>query len=190
MSNLQLNIIKIMKNKENPNRYKNYYLLLILQFLFFISCSPIRYMSDHLEPNTEPITGSYSIEGECEKGVSSIYKIRVSNAIHSFMTNEGFHISESPDILIQFFLKERTNSYLTSECNYYTRWGKGEYCELRTIEYEEGSIIIDFIDTDSQTIVWHGVIKSPAFDYIKNPNDKINKYVNKLLKQYYNKNNN
>lgn len=149
------------------------------------SCSSIRYVSDHIDPESQPLRGSYMIEGECEKKVSEIYEIRVSNAIHTYMRDKGFNNSENPDILIQFFLKESLNAYIAEECNYYGRWKSGENCALKVVNYEEGSIIIDIINTKNQSIVWHGVIHSPPFDYINNPNENINKYVHKLLSEYY-----
>jgi len=157
---------------------------IILASVLISSCSSIRYESDYLNPDLKPLLGSYLIEGECEDRVSKIYEIRVANAIHKFMANKGYHKSDNPEILIQFFIKESSISYLVNECNYYGRWAYGEQCALKAMNYEEGTIVIDIISTANQGILWHGVIKSPAFDDINNPNENINKYVNNLLSKY------
>jgi len=148
------------------------------------SCSSIRYYSDHIDEGANLKGTTYNVEGECQKGVNPIQEIRVSNSIHKYFQSRGYERSESPDILIQFLIKEENNSYLTQDCDYYRRWGYGEQCALKVVNYTEGSIVLDVIQTDSQSIIWHGAIFSPKFVYIQNPDQKINQFVNKLLDKY------
>ena len=162
-----------------------------MKYLFFftlisvtLSCSSARYFSDYLGEGPNLIGTTYNVEGDCQYGINRIQEIRVSNSIHSHFQSRGFERSENPDILIQFFIKEERNSYLAQECDYYSQWGYGEKCSTKVIDYTEGSIVIDVIQTKSESIVWHGAIYSPQFDYIKDPDQKINQYVNKLLGDY------
>ena len=129
--------------------------------------------------------GTFSVEGECEKGVSKIHEIRVANAIHNFLSEEGYERSENPDLLIQFFIKESAKSFLTQECDYYERWEHGEQCAVRVVNYQEGSIVIDIIDTQNQSIIWHGAIYGPPFNELQDPSEKINRFVGTLLDDYF-----
>ena len=161
---------------------KNVIFFALISLLF--SCNSIRYYSDHLEETPILKGKTYSVEGDCQRGVNRIQEIRVSNSIHDFFQSRGYERSENPDVLIQFFIKEERNSYLTQECDYYGRWMYGEHCSTRVVDYTEGSIVVDVIQTNSESIIWHGVIYGPKFDYIKNPNQKISQYVDKLLGDY------
>ena len=159
------------------------YLLLILTTL--LSCSSIRYVSDHLDKDYYAPLGKYAIEGECDRAVSKIQEIRISNAIHEFLQDQGYSRSDDPDFIFQFFVKENQQSYFTRECDYYGRWVYGEHCQSKVVSYKEGSIVIDVIDAQTQSIIWHGAAYSPPFDQINNPGEKIPKYVNKLLGDYF-----
>jgi len=161
---------------------KNIVFFALTAILF--SCSSVRYYSDHLEKDSYLKGTTYNVEGECQKGINRIQEIRVSNSLHKNFQTRGYERSDSPDILIQFFIKEERNSYLTEECNYYGRWVYGAQCSTKVVNYTEGSIIFDVILTNTQSIVWHGVIYGPKFDYIKNPDQKITQYVNELLGNY------
>jgi len=163
---------------------KNRLIIFSIVFLSF-SCSSIQYFSDHLDPESPPLKGSYLVDGECDIEESKLHEIRVSNAIHKFMRENGFRESAEPDILIQSFVKETTKALITKECNYYGRSDYGGQCALKISTYEVGSIVINIVDAESKTIVWHGAIQSPAFDDLSKPNEMINKYVKKLLKNYY-----
>jgi len=160
-------------------------LIIVLSILFVFSCSPVRYVSDHLSDAYYPAITTYNIEGECQNLVNKLQKIRVENAIHQHFQNYGFEQSDSPDLLIQFIIKEQRESFLSQECNYYGRWIYGEQCFTKVINYTEGSIVIDIINTDTQAIIWHGAIYSLPFDQIKDPNHKISEYVYKLLGDYF-----
>ena len=160
------------------------YILLFTFISILSSCSSIRYYSDHLDEISNLKGTTYSVKGECQKGINRIQEIRVSNSIHNHFQSRGYERSESPDILIQYFIKEERNAYLVRECDYYSQWGYGEHCSTKVIDYTEGSIVIDVIETNSQSIVWHGAIYSPKFDSIKNPNQKIPQYVEELLGRY------
>lgn len=149
-----------------------------------LSCSSVRYISDRLDENYILKGTTYNVEGDCQKGVNRIQEIRVSNSIHNFFQSRGYERSDSPDVLIQFFIKEERNSFITQDCDYYSRWHFGQQCATKTVYYTEGSIILDAIQTESRSIVWHGAIHGPKFDYIKNPNQKIDQYVAKLLDDY------
>lgn len=150
----------------------------------FLSCSSIRYVSDHLDASATIQGTTYKVEGDCQAGISRIQEIRVTNAIHKYFQAQGYTRSESPDILVQFFIKEENNSYLATECDYYGRWAYGESCSVKVVNYVEGSIVIDVVQTDSKAFVWHGAIYGPKFDFIDNPNKKIGQYVDKLLDDY------
>lgn len=152
------------------------------------SCSTVSYMTDNLKQVDIPNFRTYATEDNCDdKEINPIMLQRVKNAIDINMRDNNIVRSSNPDMLVQYFIKNEVKTSF-SQCRIdYDRWVGGEDCRNKVISYEEGSIIIDFVDTNTSTIVWHGAIRGPSFNYMKDPDTKINEMVTNLLDHFFEK---
>ncbi len=159
--------------------------LFFLVFFLLISCSPILYVSDHLNSFDPLQYTTYGMEENCGDEINPIMAIRIKNALEKNLRQNGYENHENPDLLVKYFIKNITKKYVEECTNEYDRWHGGETCKARVISYEEGSIVIDIIDTNNNTIIWHGAVRGPSFENIKNPNSRINEMIDELLEYYF-----
>ena len=68
----------------------------------------------------------------------------------------------------------------------YLRWEGGTKCIDRVITYEEGSIVVDMINTKNNTIVWHGAAYGPSWSKLSDPNKHVNKTIENLMIRFFN----
>lgn len=160
-----------------------------LLFLIFIctisySCSPTRYFTDTL-PSTEiPSFSSFDVEDHCDEDVNPIMAIRLDNAVKTKLMQKGYSLSNTPDILVKAYLKEEDKMYI-QPCSHFDRWEGGVYCETRFINYEEGTVIIDLINTNTNKIFWHGAATGTPFNQMSNPNEDIQRIVDELFNRLF-----
>ena len=132
--------------------------------------------------------------------ISELDKRRILQAIDSELTKKGMTKSETPDLLIGIFTKEKEQVDVSS---YYGGWGYGwgygygwypywgygwnpyywggyPYVSTST----EGTLFIDFVDTKKNELVWQG----EGVGYLTQDRSKkealINEFVAKILAQY------
>lgn len=109
---------------------------------------------------------------------------RVKSAVNNQLVAKGYQQnSENPDFLIAYHtgLKEKVNvsSY---GYGYYPRgryygWGGGSYVDVH--QYEEGTLILDFVDAKAKQLIWRGAA-TKALESNPSP-EKIEKNINKVI---------
>jgi len=117
---------------------------------------------------------------------------RVQNAVKREMAAKGVTMATtSPDLLIAQHLGKTgkveviNHGYRYGGYGGYGRYG-GRYGGVSTYEYEEGSLILDFVDATSKELVWRGSIKAEV-QYVNSTEEReklINTAVGKILKDY------
>jgi hypothetical protein len=124
--------------------------------------------------------------------INSLNVERVKNAVNAEMKAKGLMMtSDNPDFLIAEHLGKKDKVQVTDWGYGYGPhggywggyWGPGG---VSTYEYEEGSLILDFVDAKSKKMIWRGVAKA-QIDSADTPEKKeklINEAVNELLKNY------
>jgi hypothetical protein len=122
--------------------------------------------------------------------IDSISLERIRNAVYNQLESKGLTVSEkNPDFLIAVYLstKERL-----SVSNYggpypYPHYEYGPYWGTLTIrQYEEGTLLLDFVDTESKQLIWRGSAKSDL-DSVRTPQKReevINEAVQKILENF------
>lgn len=160
-------------------------LLVLLLAIGFSSCSKVIYISDPLENTDFSVYQTYGTEEHCDEGISSLNAQRIKNAVEVNLRKNGYTVSNNPDLLVKYFVKNTTKKIVEECSDYYDRWTGGETCRERVVNYEEGSIVIDFIDTHKNTIIWHGAAKGPSFQKLSKPGEDINNMVKKLVDLYF-----
>ena len=150
------------------------------------SCSSTQYFSDSLENVDISKYQSYMTEDNCADDINPIMQLRIKNAIEKNLKNNNYKKDPNADVLVKYFVKNLSKKYVEECRDEYARWEGGKICQERVINYVEGSIVIDIIDTATNTIIWHGAAFGPSWSTIKDPNKKVDEVVNKLLERYFN----
>jgi hypothetical protein len=126
--------------------------------------------------------------------ISELDKKRILQAIDSELGKKGMTKSDTPDLLINIFTKEREEVDVNQ---YYNGWGYGYGWRGYGYGYPyywggypyvstsvEGTLFIDFIDTKKNELVWQG----EGVGYLTQDRSKkeavINEFVAKILMQY------
>ena len=124
--------------------------------------------------------------------IDSLNVQRVKNAVNAEMKAKGLMMtSDNPDFLIAEHLGKKDKVQVTDWGYGYGPhggywggyWGPGG---VSTYEYEEGSLILDFVDAKSKKMIWRGVAKA-QIDSADTPEKReklINEAVNEILKNY------
>ena len=120
-------------------------------------------------------------------GVNSLVVQRIKNAVNTELKAKGLTItSDNPDILIAEYhgKKEKLNisdwGYRRVHRYSYTPSGVSVYT------FKEGSLILDFVDAQSNKMIWRGSAKA-QLDGVNTPEESerlINKAVKIILEKY------
>lgn len=164
-------------------------------FLLFAvaSCSSVKVYSDY-DKNvnfSQYKTYAFHKRGIDKVEISEFDKKRILHAIDNELTKKGMSKSETPDLLINIFTKEREQidvSQYNAGWGYGWGWGWNPYLWGGRTTYittsTEGTLYIDLIDAKKKELVWEG----EGVGYLtQNRNDKdkqINKFVAKILEQF------
>lgn len=175
----------------------------LLVVLFLSSCTSVRVLSDYDRAANFNEYKSYAFykTGIDKAQISDLDKKRILRAIETEMGSKGFVKSDSPDILVSIFTKEREqvdvyNNYWGGGFGwgwspYYwgggfgPGWGwgwGGNSVSTRT----EGSLYIDLIDAKNKELVWQGkgVGTLSNSKNIEKKEARIQEFVSEILQQY------
>jgi hypothetical protein len=127
--------------------------------------------------------------GDSTRG-SPFIKQRVHGAVEGFLVKNGY--IKSPDGKADFLVATRLTVVKKVEVDRSWDGGPGfrhfgdSAFETRIDEYDEGTVIIDFLDAASQRLFWRGT-GTRRINLSASPQesaDTINKWVSEILKQY------
>jgi hypothetical protein len=179
----------------------------VLALIVLSSCTSVRVLSDYDKEVNFSSYKSYAFykTGIDKAQISDLDKKRILRAIESEMAAKGFVKSENPDVLVSIFTKEReqvdvySNNFGWGMGGGFGGWGWGGFgpgfgwggfgpgwggnnVSTRT----EGSLYIDFIDTEKRELVWQGK-GDGTLNTTRNIEKKelrIKKFVSEILTQY------
>jgi len=159
------------------------FLLLILS-----SCSSVRVNSDY-DKNvdfSQYKTYAFQKSGVDKVEISDLDKKRILRAIDVEMIKKGFTKSETPDLLVNIFTKEReqidVNQYNTS-----WGWGWNPYLwggQTFVTSSTEGTLFIDLIDAKKKELIWQGEGEGYLTKVRSEKEARINEFVSKILAQF------
>jgi len=166
------------------------YLLLIL--LVLTSCQSVRVVVDY---DKSAQFASYKTFGFLKEGIdraeiNDLDKRRVLRSIEAVLIEKGFTKSETPDILVNFFTKERQEININN--NNYGGWGygwgwgpfMGAQMNISTSTTIQGTLFIDLIDTTKKELIWQGVGKGTLAAKVERKDEKIQNFVTSILSEY------
>ena len=125
---------------------------------------------------------------------NSLVGNRIKNAVDKELTSKGFQkdADGNPDFNVMYYLtvKEKVD---VSSSGYGYPWGYGYgygyrygygYGGIYTFEYDEGTLILDVIDPETNQLVWRGWYVDALKDGDKINDEKIALAVNHVLKDF------
>lgn len=169
-------------------------LLVFFNIGFLISCSAVYDISYDYDRTTDFTSlRSYSWLPVPEKSnINSLDSVRIKFAVNAQLENKGFEKALiNPDFLIAYHLgtKDKVNvrPWGYGYGSYGRYWGGyWGYEGVSVYQYEEGTLIIDFVESNSKNLLWRGAAKS-VVDDAKTPEERdkmINEAVQKILNNF------
>lgn len=162
-------------------------------FLFILaSCSSVRVNADY-DKNVDFSsfkTYAYHKNGIDKVEISDLDKRRILRAIDAEMLSKGLTKSESPDLLVNIFTKEREQVDVNQfNAGWGFGWGFGWspffYGGNTSINrYTEGTLYIDLIDAKKKELIWQGDGEGVLTQNTEKKDQVINEFVTKILAQY------
>lgn len=167
--------------------------ILPLFLLFFlISCSSVKVNSDYDKKVdfTQFKTFAFYKKGIDKVEISDLDKKRILHSIDDVMTTKGFSKSETPDILVNVFTKEREQvdvNQFNSGWGYGWGYGWNPYFwggNTSVNRYTEGTLYIDLIDAKKKELIWQGEGEGVLTKDTNKKDEAIKEFVTKILEQY------
>jgi hypothetical protein len=168
-------------------------LLFAITALFLAGCSTISVNQDY-DPAYDfsklktfgfiPITE--------EAGIDQLNATRLGDAIKANLTAKGYTLSEQADFGIALFFTKDTKTSIQSTGAYGYGYGYGYRGyggmggSTYVTQYEEGTLVIDFVDMAKQELVWRGVGTGALSDSpsVEERTANINNAVTQILAQF------
>lgn len=127
--------------------------------------------------------------------VNSLDKPRLIGAVTNAMKNIGFSRSGRPDILVGIHVLEKDatktgagwvgGGYVYDYTALEFRWTTPQWNRDATVKHvTESTIVIDFVNPNTNTLIWHGRFNGFDSDDFKLREKRIQAAVNKILAQY------
>ena len=159
-------------------------LLGVCLFALTVSCSSVHNVSYDYDKQTN-FAGLKTYDWlpvPKEVKIDTLVQDRIKNAVNSELEAKGLRMtSDTPDFLIamQTMRKER-ESYApqSSGYTYGPSWHGPRYSKYT---YEEGTLVLDFVDPASKKLIWRGTAKG-VVDSKMTP-EKIDKLVNEAVQK-------
>ena len=155
---------------------------------FFASCSGATIKSDYNPSIDFAALKTYDwMRVPEDLGISDLDLTRLKKAVDTQLQAKGHSMaSENPDFLIAVHFGVE-NKVRVSNAGYGYHYG-GYYGStgVRTYQYDEGTLVLDFVAPDSKTLIWRGSATGELRN-LKTPErreEEINKVVEKILKNF------
>ena len=106
---------------------------------------------------------------------------RIKSAMESQLNLNGFRMqTEKPDFIVAYYVTTRNKLNVQDYSYGPPRWFGSR--DIRVNQYQEGTLMVDFIDTKTNQVVWRG--RASGTLELKGVDKKISKSVEKLVKQF------
>lgn len=164
-------------------------ILPVLLLFVLASCSSVRVNSDYDKSVdfSNYKTFAYQKSGIDKVEISDLDKKRILRAIDEQMTAKGFTKSETPDLLVNIFTKERQQVDV-NQYNSGFGFGFGPFYyganNTSVNSYSEGTLFIDLIDAKKKELIWEGEGEGILTKDTNRKDAVITEFVTKILAQY------
>ena len=167
-------------------------LIPILLLLILSSCTSVNVYTD-FDKNAEFSqykTFAFQKSGIDKVQISDLDKKRILHAIDAELSKKGMTKSDTPDLLINFFTKEKEQVDVNQfSMGWGYGWGfgwnpylwGGQNIVSTSIE---GTLFIDLIDAKKKELIWQGEGVGYLTRRSSDKEARINEFVAKILEQY------
>lgn len=164
----------------------------VLLLLVFASCSTVKVATDYdKEANFNQYNSFAFFKPGIDKAkISDLDKKRILRAIDANLSAKGIAKSETPDLLVSIFTKERERVDVYNN-NFGMGWGwspwyYGTYYGGSSVSRTtEGTLFIDLIDAKTNNLVWQGMGKADLItSNMEKKEERIREIVTKILAEY------
>lgn len=164
----------------------------LLLLLVLSSCASINVNSDYDKKVdfTPYKTFAFHKTGVDKAEISDLDKRRILRSIDEVLTSKGFAKSDTPDLLISFFTKEREQvdvNQFNMGWGYGWGWGWNPYLwggNTSVSRYSEGTLYIDIIDAKKKELIWQGEGQGVLTKNTDKKDEKIKEFVSRILELY------
>ena len=154
------------------------------------SCDSVRVVADYdrsVDFNSYK-TFAFFKDGIDKAKISDLDKRRILRAIESELMAKGFTKSDTPDLLVNIFTKERqeVNVYNQGWGMYGWGWGWGPmgWNQTNVTNSTKGSLFIDLIDAQNKELVWQGIGQGYLTSRMDRKVERIREFVSSVMAKY------
>ena len=162
----------------------------VIAFLFLTSCQSVRAVADYDKAASfeNYKTFGFHKEGVDRAEISDLDKRRILGAIETALLEKGFTKSDTPDLLVNFFTKEKQqiNIYNNNFNSFGWGWGWGPFfgTQYNVSNSTQGTLYIDLIDTKRKELIWQGIGRGNLTTDVRYKEKLINTFVGSILEKY------
>lgn len=168
---------------------KKYLVFLFAATLGLTSCSPFQVKSDYAETANFNNYKTYKLRID-DLNLNDIDKDRVLNEVSKQLQLKGLKVADAPDLIVNLKANHKNVKDIV-EGNRYGMYGGFGYGGFgfginRTFSrnYNQGSLMIDLIDAQSQKLVWQGVGSGISVDSPRSKQTQIPEIVAEIMANY------
>ncbi len=164
---------------------KIFLVLFFIGFTFSCSIYGVKYDYD-LQANFAELKTFDWMQIPEKADIDSLIVQRVKNAVNAELKAKGLMMSSNnPDFLIAEHLGKKDKVHVANYGYGYGSYGRygGDWGAngISAYQYEEGFLILDFVDTKSKKLIWRGSAKA-VVENVNTP-EKSEKIINAAVKQ-------
>ncbi len=167
-------------------------IVIVVAIILSTGCSSISVQQDYdPEYDFSKLKTFGFIPLSSEAGIDQLSADRLSSAIKTELLAKGYTLSEQADFGIALLFSSKTKTNVQSYgygygYGYYGRPGYGGTGGVDVTQYEEGTLVIDFVDMKENKLVWRGIgsgalSQSPS---VEERTKRVNNAVNQILAQF------
>jgi len=161
--------------------------------ILLVGCAPISTNFDYdVNWDYDSLKTYQLLTPPANSEVNSLSRDRVTNAINSELIARGYDkVSENPDFLVAYHVGSQ-HKIEVSDWGY-AYGGRGSYygyggrrTAVEVYQYQEGSLIIDIVDTETHKLIWRGTARK-VLDTNPTPEERtatVNAAVAKILEAF------
>ncbi len=163
-------------------------ILTILFFLAFSSCETTYSITSDFEDDVNfSAFETFKIlehETRIPYVVNPINQQRIERSIVQEMESLGYENTENDyaNLEVSWFVIIKTVKDIEYYNDHYRRYSFPQY--TRVIEYQEGTLVIDIIDSFDKKVIWHGKTTGRVSENIEKPEEKIAKVVKSMFEKF------
>ena len=163
----------------------------VVLMIVMSGCSSIRVSTDYDRKADFPKYKTFNFSKEVDKvSLNDLNRRRLKDAITKEMVAKGFQESESPDLLVNAFIKGKTKYTATATTNgfggpfmYSRGWGStSTFVDVN--KSIEGTLFIDLIDVQEKKTIWEGVAEGLVNPRTETREENLNNVVQMIFKTF------